>query len=492
MRNSVIRLLGLAVATVGLCPCALPAQQFPSWPSPTRPFAAGLAPSTSMPNVPPGFLFMPVDSAPSAPRSAAMPLSPNSVLQPPALASQEKIPPPAKEPETSRDPPVIVEDVGGVYVNDGPDEPYIQQMVFWEGTRGPALYARASYLLWWVDKAEAPPLVVVGPLAAPTSVIGGGDLAFEDRQRHGGRFVVGSWLDFRQTLAAEAEYFFLASRRQSVTVSSTGIPLISRVFTDVNTGGPGSITLATPGGVPLPPGQTGSSTVDAFSRLWGAAGTAKRELHRAGWGFVDLLAGVRFVQLDEGLTITDITQFGGAPATESNALITIRDEFGTHNQFFGGELGLASEVRIGQVFMDFFGKTALGNNRQTVVINGATAIRGPPPPLLGTQDLTGGVLALPTNIGRYRRDQFAIIPQAGVNIGFQFNDYVRASIGYSFLYISNVVRPGDQIDTGVNPTRIPRNIATGAVPAGPLRPAFGFRDTDYWAQGLNFGLELRY
>jgi hypothetical protein len=27
---------------------------------------------------------------------------------------------------------------------------------------------------------------------------------------------------------------------------------------------------------------------------------------------------------------------------------------------------------------------------------------------------------------------------------------------------------------------------------GPARPAFGFRETDFWAHGVNFGLEFKY
>jgi hypothetical protein len=53
------------------------------------------------------------------------------------------------------------------------------------------------------------------------------------------------------------------------------------------------------------------------------------------------------------------------------------------------------------------------------------------------------------------------------------------------------VRPGDQIDRGLDVTRIPNF----GVPANPLpqpRPAVPFKETDYWAQGINIGLEFRY
>ena len=68
---------------------------------------------------------------------------------------------------------------------------------------------------------------------------------------------------------------------------------------------------------------------------------------------------------------------------------------------------------------------------------------------------------------------------------------VRATVGYTFFYMSEVVRPGDQIDRVVNPTQLP---TAGAFVAGttPTRPSFPFQSSDFWAQGLNFGLEIRY
>jgi hypothetical protein len=50
-----------------------------------------------------------------------------------------------------------------------------------------------------------------------------------------------------------------------------------------------------------------------------------------------------------------------------------------------------------------------------------------------------------------------------------------------------VARPGDQIDVALNPLQL-----TPGPFIGPERPAFEFRDSDFWAQGLNFGLEYTF
>jgi hypothetical protein len=61
-------------------------------------------------------------------------------------------------------------------------------------------------------------------------------------------------------------------------------------------------------------------------------------------------------------------------------------------------------------------------------------------------------------------------------------------VGYNFLYWSNVIRPGNQVDRVINPNLLPPANGLG----GPNRPTFEFHGSDFWAQGVSFGLEFRY
>jgi len=102
-----------------------------------------------------------------------------------------------------------------------------------------------------------------------------------------------------------------------------------------------------------------------------------------------------------------------------------------------------------------------------------------------------GFLASGSNSGHFTRDVFAVVPEVGINLGWQITTQLRASVGYTFLYWSSVVRPGDQVDVGLSGTQLPTDTRFNPG-AGPARPAVLLRGKDFWAQGINFGLEFRY
>src|SRR5262249_42452327 len=98
----------------------------------------------------------------------------------------------------------------------------------------------------------------------------------------------------------------------------------------------------------------------------------------------------------------------------------------------------------------------------------------------------GGVYSAPTNLGRHTRDRLAYIPEVTFNIGANLTDNISAFVGYNFLWMNNVLRPGDQIDRVINPTQFPGPVV------GPARPSVSFSDSAFWAQGINFGVQVRY
>lgn len=372
---------------------------------------------------------------------------------------------------------------------------------------GPAgrIWVSAEYLLWWIKDANLPPLVTTGPVTAlsPGAIgsPGFGQLfggTPDNGTFSGGRVTAGFWLNDCQTRGIEASYFFLGSRSNTFSAASTGAPgslVLARPFFDVSTGLQNSQLISFPG---LSSGSVSVPTTSRFqgpevnfiSNLCCSCAPACRDCcdtcEPVGGYRVDLISGVRYLDLKESLRISETIQVvPGAPIFPGSTIRAF-DQFDTTNQFYGGQIGVRGQVWRNRMFATFTAKVALGDTRQTVDISGATTITAPN----GAVSVRpGGLLALPSNIGHYSRDVFSVVPEVGVNVGYQVTDHLSVFVGYNFLYWSDVARPGDQIDLGVNSTRTPVSL----VPAsGPARPQFTFRDSDFWAQGINVGVTLRY
>ncbi len=203
---------------------------------------------------------------------------------------------------------------------------------------------------------------------------------------------------------------------------------------------------------------------------------------------LDLLGGFRYFQLNDGLGITEnLAVLPNVPVL-GGTTFAIADQFDTANRFYGGQAGLRGRVYWGRFFAVGTGAVALGAVDEIVDINGITTIT---PPHGTAVTSSGGLLALPTNMGRHEQTRFAVLPQAGLDLGYRVTNSIYLSVGYTFLYLSNVVRPGDQIDRVVNPTQLPSLGSTGGL-VGPARPAFMFHETDFWVQGIQFGLQFRF
>jgi hypothetical protein len=356
----------------------------------------------------------------------------------------------------------------------------------------PRWWFRGEYLLWWLDAADLPPIVTTGtidptnPFDRPgqlgqpdTRVLLGGD-SFGANPFSGGRFTAGGWLDAERLIGVEASYLFLAERAETATLSAPGTPGSTPLllpFVNASTGLEDTTGIAIPAGF----GFSGIANLTVQSRLQSPEiNSLVNVVDRPGFR-AELLAGYRYFALDEDLTFTTDSQ-NVAPLPPDVFLTT--DSFQTRNDFHGGQVGARALVQRGRWSLETTGKVALGNMRQSTRIRGGLLTNDFNN--LGTPQLfPGGYFTLPTNIG--------VIPEATFQLGWQPGDSMRLFVGYTFLYVSSVARPAEQIDRVINPVQGPG--FTG-VPSseliGPARPLYQGRDNDFWAQGLNFGFELRY
>jgi hypothetical protein len=342
----------------------------------------------------------------------------------------------------------------------------------------------ADYLLWWFKNGRVPPLVTAGDrgvVGAPGTQVLLDDLDFDDGVRQGGRFVLGYQFETNPCLGIEVGYFFLPRRQSTAGFASSGDPPLAQPFFNISTNIPDA-TLVALSGVAV-----GSVAIETRTGLWGAEANLARRLVDSDRFHLTALGGFRLLRLDDELTSSELFQVAPSVPGFGGSTVRIQDQFRTINNFYGGQVGIETGGRYNRLTVDFCGKLALGSMQQDADVDGEFFRLRPD----GSATFSrGGLYALPTNIGSYHRGQLAFIPEAGLDVGFELTSHVTLRAGYSFLWVSAVARAGEQIDPVVNVTQF--RIRSPGPFEGPARPAFEFQGTDFWAQGVNIGLELRY
>lgn len=342
----------------------------------------------------------------------------------------------------------------------------------------PHVWGALEALYWWT-KASPVPVPLVTPIGQTGNALLG-DEDIEQDGRGGGRFTLGFTLDDNQNWAMELTYLFLATSTVRESVYSDG--------------GPGSATLVIPFYDPTLPGENftylsrpGAFSGDATLRMREYLQSGEINLLYSGQRMsgtrLDWLGGFRWVNLQERLSL-----FTDSPNLAGDDIFQTYDDFQTSNNFYGGQIGLRGTYDDPRFYMTATAKVALGATVERVHTYGNTFIANN----TGAYSFDGGYFTQPTNMGTQSRSRFAVVPEVGLNFGIKLSPWANFVVGYSFLYISSVARPGEQIDRVINPTQAPA--ISGNFPAltGPARPTLSVTDTDYWAQGVNFGLELKF
>lgn len=349
---------------------------------------------------------------------------------------------------------------------------------------GDRLWAQSECLLWWTQGFDVPSLVTTSPdgtapdeagvIGEPdTVVLFGGDM-IEHGPQSGGRFTLGYWLTPCRDLSFEANYLFLGKASTGFRTASAETPIIARPYLDFGNGTEDALLVAHPEFL------AGSVAIDATSELQAAEVLLRKAIFERCCYRLDFLVGYRYGWLADGLSVRQFSRWteaqGIIPADTTKDIV---DLFDTSNQFHGGQLGFAYEERIGRWTLELLAKLAMGNTRSKVRIEGTTVSAVPGS---GSGGFLGGLLAQETNIGTYESDSFSLIPEVGVTVGWNITCRLRATFGYTFVYWSRVSRAGDQIDRDLS--QLPPEPPTGAG-----HPVLAMQMDDFWAQGMNFGLQ---
>lgn len=355
--------------------------------------------------------------------------------------------------------------------------------------QGAGLWLSGDYLLGWFQPARLPALVTTSPagtaraqagvLGLPTtSVLFDGSVNGDVRS--GLQFAAGYWFDPDRTFGLEVSFSVFESQSTLFSESSTGTPILARPFTNAVTGLPDSVVIAFPG--------SGSGSVavrDSSGNFYETHADLFEQICGNEWFRLYGLVGYRFFRYDEGLRIQQNISPTGA-AFVAGTQIAATDSFVAENEFNGFDLGFRTEVRGGNWTLDFLTKVATGGIFRNVRIRGNTTTTVP-----GAAAVTaeGGVFALSSNIGDHRSEDWTIFPEFGVNMAWQISSRLQMRLGYSFLFMNDIVRAHDQVKLTVNPGLFPPPTAAAG---SPNQPSFSFHIGDVWIQAINLGVEYTF
>ncbi len=391
------------------------------------------------------------------------------------------------------------------YGQDGDPGPYDEYTQYVEmlgtarhdcptGTPVSPFWVRADALFWSLDGTFVPALVTTSPsgtnrfdagvlgFVGTQTLLGGDKLGVDGRA--GARIEVGGWMPSR-SLGWHVAVFGLDNAADSYQFDGGTFPILARPFFSVepNQVGPNAELIALSGQLDGNISVSQSTSLDGVEVMMHRmlAGDRQRQLQ--------LVAGYQHNTLEDRLSINDFKRItGSSSGLAIGTTLAERDDFQTDNRFSGGAIGVLASMQQQRLSLSGGMQMALGNNQMKVRIDGSTTSSVPVTALAREVVTTsGGLLAQQTNIGEYEQDTFAVLPQLHADIGYDLHPGLRLMIGYRFLYWSQVARVGEQIDSELNLSQL-----DPAGLNGSPRPRFDFQLSDFWAQGLNVGLDYRF
>jgi hypothetical protein len=338
------------------------------------------------------------------------------------------------------------------------------------GQQRPQFYGDISYMWMWVkDPSGTPPLAAPGRNGvnnlAIAGLLGGDNTTFDGQ--NGVRGTVGMWLGCDRKIGVEVGGFWVEQAQDVLTLAGDGAaggPTIVRPFLNLNTN-PATIGQA----IVTAPGTPGSISERQTSQIWGYEVNGVLNWSQDCNRTTDLLAGFVYTDLHETLGVTSST---------TNRLTTVVDDaIGTRNQFYAPQVGTRTSWCFGQFSLTMVGMVAAGVNHESIDRAGNTTILGGVAPVnTGT-----GFLVQASNRGRITTDNFCLATPSRITLDYHVTDGLTAYIGYDYIYLTTVVRPGNQVDA-----------AFQTVGNTVVRPVGGFNRTDFWANSFIAGVSFKF
>ena len=359
-----------------------------------------------------------------------------------------------------------------------------------EGLPPPRFHADFDYLAWWTKRTSAPVLVtrgsffdtVPGALGEPntTALVSG---AIGESFHSGGRLTLGYELFDDRAWRVQGSAFILQNRNDVAAVSSGGLPgspVIARPFFNGMTNQEDADPVA------VPNVMSGTIVIQLQQNIYGGEVNAAYNCwsHDASSMSLAFLAGGRYLSMNESLIIrehlVDLPGLG-----QPGNVYSLTENFTARNHFYGCQVGAEYAYAFGPFSWQVVGKLGAGPTQEILEISGATRIDQPDGTVV--QSTNRALLVQPSNAGTHKKTVFTVIPEISFNGFYALNDHIRVGAGYDFIWWSQVLRPANEIDRGINIQAL-----QPFDQVGPARPAVLMHETNFWMQGLNVTLELSF
>jgi hypothetical protein len=392
-------------------------------------------------------------------------------------SAQQPAPTSVASPSWAVENPQIIQNEGVV-----PFSAAVQE--WWSPNGLPRVELSAGYLLWWMKSQNSPGLVGRVPVTSVTAtriapsmiqnLFPKDNLAYEVSGGVRGNGIF--WIDQKQRYGVELGYFWSEKQDRQNLLGGNGNDITGLSFINTGTGLRDLVPLSIP------------NFIDGTTRISHSIQMQGGEFNIISRGFplyqrqLQLLMGVRYFELKEGL---EIDTRWASPLDPSS--VRAIDSFVTKNRFYGGQLGAKYQFETEHWTLNLVAKLAVGQNDREVRIAGNTTLDTAGST---TRNFTGGVYGVATNIGTYTSSATSLVPEFQATLGYKFTKNVSGFVGYNFLAMTEVVRPGDQIDPYLNPDLVPVMTATGSSQVA--RPGFLGTTDWFWAQGIQLGLSINY
>ncbi len=269
------------------------------------------------------------------------------------------------------------------------------------------------------------------------------------------------------------------SRINALTSDANGVPGLTRPFFNPNTGTEDADVRALAG---LFRGQIEDRVTQ---RLWGAESNlvVDRNTSETFGPFYTWLVGARYVSLHEKYVNNDLS----IELPETTGVVrTFSDSFTTYNDIYAAQTGFNILWVMKDMRTSLGAKFGIGQNRQTLKIAGQTTVADNVAATF-IVDNQQALYAQPSNVGTYRRNKMTFVGEFNASMSFDIHENIKLNMGYSYLYLGNTVRPGEQIDRTVNIQPL-----LGGGGFGVARPAPRFETHSFFGHILNVGFEFNF